>query len=354
MKQTRTLLLAQKTPFFIRSMFSRLSRNLAFILLLTGTPVAVHSAPDPAGGYLFVTFRHEGINGEQLYFALSRDGRVWSALNHSKPVLGSTIGDQGVRDPFLLRTQDGKFVLIATDLSIYRRRSETKNGAETWKQSVQAGSRSMVIWESSDLIHWDGPRLAEVGAKDAGCVWAPEAIYDPDASDYLVFWASTSPGDQFKKQRIWASHTKDFRTFSPSFVYQEGPTSLIDTSIVRDGDVYYRFTKDAGHATILMESAPKLSGPWSEIPGFALKGVSGIEGPECYLLNRDSPDKPKLWCLIADFYAKSLGYQPFVTGDLSKGNFQPGEGFVFPFKFRHGTVLPVSEEEYQRIEKAFR
>jgi len=53
--------------------------------------------------------------------------------------------------------------------------------------------------------------LAIVAPDDAGCVWAPEAIYDAGAEDYLVFWASTTRRDDFSKQRIWAAHTKDFR-----------------------------------------------------------------------------------------------------------------------------------------------
>ena len=322
------------------------------VMALLMLSIACSQAND--GGYLFATFKHEGVNGEQIYFALSQEGRTWSALNQSKPVLVSQVGDKGVRDPFLLRMQDGKkFVLIATDLSIYQRKLDGKSGAEAWKQSVQAGSRSLVIWESTDLVHWDGPRLVAVAPEDGGCAWAPEAVYDSESGDYLVFWASTTASDRFSKQRIWASRTKDFQNFSPPFVYIERPSGVIDTTIVHDRDRYYRFSKDIGRHAITMESSPKLSGPWEEIPGFSLGKTSGIEGPECYLLNSESEGSPRTWCLVVDFYAKSLGYQPFVTQDLSKGNFAEGQGFSFPFKFRHGTILPISGEEYSRLQKAF-
>lgn len=40
-------------------------------------------------GYLFVHFTGEEKLGEQIYFALSRDGLHWMDLNEGKPVLVS-------------------------------------------------------------------------------------------------------------------------------------------------------------------------------------------------------------------------------------------------------------------------
>ena len=306
------------------------------------------------GGYLFVTFKGESPDGEQVYFALSQDGKAWSALNQSKPVLTSQIGEKGARDPFLLRRQnDGKFVLIATDECIFRKRIEVGNGPGTWKKAREAGSRSLVIWESTDLVHWNGPRLVAVAPKDAGCAWAPEAIYDPAAGDYLVFWASTTAADHFKKHRVWSCHTRDFRDFSPPAVFIDRDSGTIDTTIVHEGGLYYRFSKDETRKAIIMESSPRLVGTWQEVSGFSLAATMGIEGPECFPLYAGGEGTPQTWCLIVDAYAKSLGYQPYLTQDLAKGIFTKGEGFVFPFKFRHGAVLPISGEEFTRLQAAF-
>jgi arabinoxylan arabinofuranohydrolase len=55
---------------------------------------------------------------EQIYLAISVDGCQWEALNGSQPILISTLGEKGVRDPYLLRSHDGrKFYLLATDVS---------------------------------------------------------------------------------------------------------------------------------------------------------------------------------------------------------------------------------------------
>lgn len=305
------------------------------------------AAPANPGGYLFVTFRgQQGSMDEQIYFALSKDGRNWTALNDSKPVLVSQLGEKGVRDPYLLRSHDNKkLYLIATDLSWALDRSVPR--------SIRAGSRSIVIWESTDLVRWSEPRLVKVAPDDAGCAWAPEAVYDEERNDYMVFWASTTKRDNFAKHRIWAAHTKDFKTFSEPFIYIEKPVTIIDTTIIHDGRSYYRFTKDEQFKAVTLETSPKLMGPWTNLPNFSLATLRGHEGPACYMVEPASNGKPAAWCLILDHYAKGLGYQPFVTHDLAGGHFAPGEGFTFPFHFRHGSVIPVTGAEYRRLQAAY-
>ena len=299
------------------------------------------------GGYLFATFKGEQTPmTEQIYFAVSTNGRHWNALNNGQPVLVSTLGEKGVRDPYLLRASDGKkFYLIATDLSINLNRD--------WGRAVRGGSKSIVIWSSTNLVHWSEPRLVKVAPDDAGCTWAPEAIYDESRKEYLVFWASTTGSDNFAKHRIWAAWTKDFATFDKPFIYTAKPWTLIDSTIVRENGKYYRFSKDEKEKDITFETSENLMGPWNDVTNFSLAKMRGYEGPECYVIKPAADGKPATWCLILDQYSKGTGYQPFVTEDLSSGQFKAGEGFVFPFKFRHGSVLPVSTAEYERLEKAF-
>ena len=69
--------------------------------------------------YLFVYFTGNTINEEQIRFALSDDGYNFKALNNNQPVISSkTISlSGGVRDPHILRCEDGKtFYMVATDM----------------------------------------------------------------------------------------------------------------------------------------------------------------------------------------------------------------------------------------------
>jgi sucrose-6-phosphate hydrolase SacC (GH32 family) len=316
-------------------------------LILAIIMLASSAAFAGEGGFLFVTFKGEQTPlTEQIYFGLSRDGLQWEALHGGEPVLISSLGEKGVRDPYLLRSHDGKkFFILATDLSIHR------NG--NWTRATHAGSKSLVIWESADLVHWSEPRLVSVAAADAGCTWAPEAVYDDQTHDYLVFWASTTKSDGFAKQRIWAARTTDFRTFSKPFIYIDKPRDVIDTDIVRAGETYYRFSKDETFKAITMERSDKLMGPWKEMPEFSLAKLTGYEGPEGFQLQGPSEGKPAVWGLLLDHYSRGDGYKLFVTHDLSTGQFTPVSDVHFPFLFRHGFPLAISTEEYDRLKTAY-
>ena len=188
---------------------------------------------------------------------------------------------------------------------------------------------------------------------DAGCTWAPEAVYDEDTGDYLVYWASTTSGDDFSKHRIWAAHTSDFVTFGAPFVYLERDHSVIDTTIIREDDRYYRFTKHERHRTIFLETNKKLAGPWDDIPGFSLVNAAGYEGPTCFALTPAADGHPGTWCLLVDHYAKKTGYAAFVTRDLSGGKFAPAPDITFSVKTPHGSVLAITEEEFSRVQAVY-
>ncbi len=308
-------------------------------LCFAGTTFAADS-----GGYLFVTFRGEGSPmTEQIYFMVSENGRDWSALHEGEPVLVSTVGEKGVRDPYIIRSHDGKKVyLIATDLSINLNRD--------WGRAQTAASKSIVIWESEDLVNWSEPRLVKVAPDNAGCTWAPEAVYDEERGEYMVFWASKTADDNFVKQRIWAARTKDFKTFGEPFVYIEKPTTVIDTTIIRENGQYYRFTKDEQYKAITMETSKDLMGGWKDVEGFTLAKLTGYEGPTCFMIEPPADGKPAKWCLLLDWYSRGRGYQPYMTDDLGRGQFAEADAMNFPFHpVRHGTVMPITGEEMSRL-----
>ena len=126
-------------------------------------------------GYLYAFFKRESADGEQIYFALSEanDALRFDDLNGGKPVLYSTLGECGVRYPHIVRSPEGdRFYLLATDLRLYVSRD--------WDRHQRRGSRSIMVWESTDLVNWGEGRLVEVAPPEAGNTWAPEAVWDPE------------------------------------------------------------------------------------------------------------------------------------------------------------------------------
>lgn len=288
--------------------------------------------------YIFVHFTEEINNGEQIFFSVSRDGLHWQDLNGGKPVLHSPMGEQGIRDPFLVQhPQTGRYHLIATDLCMYNRKQD-------WEGAVHNGSRDILVWDSDDLLHWDGPRAVTLAPEGAGCAWAPEAIWDEEEQAYLIIFAPYMPeGD---RHRIYGSYTKDFRSFSPAFKYIEREKAVIDTTIIRHGGMYYRFTKDESTAFIVLDKGASLQGEFTPVPAPILKTLGALEGPECYQL----PDGR--WCLICDQYKAHKGYLPIVIDNLDTGDMHPlaeDQYDLGQVLKRHGGVLKISDEAYRAL-----
>ena len=300
-----------------------------------------------SSAYLFTHFvgNESSADHEQIYFSVSQTGTSWTTLNGCKPVLTSNVGEKGVRDPYILRGKDGKFYIIATDLSIYHNND--------WGRAQSAGSQSIVVWESSDLVNWSDARLVKVAVDNAGCTWAPEAVYDKAKGKYMVFWASRVLDDNYAKQRVYRSYTSDFKEFTTPEVYIESDADNIDTTIVEENDMYYRFTKDESKKSVTMMKSTSLDSGWTDVATYTINGVAGntvtgYEGPTIYKNNDGG------WTLLLDYYSKSQGYKPFVTDDLSKGVFKSAADFTFDATYRHGTVMPITQDEYDALIAKYR
>ncbi|MFF4032545.1 family 43 glycosylhydrolase [Streptomyces sviceus] len=312
-------------------------------------------------GYLFAYFNGEGTaDGEQIRYALSRgnDPLHWRELNQGKPVLTSTTGEKGLRDPFVIRSPKGdRFYLIATDLRMYR------NSSGSWDDVQRHGSKSIMVWESTDLVHWTDQRLVKVAPDNAGNTWAPEACWDAGLGEYVVFWASKlyadddpgHTGSTYNKM-LYAT-TKDFRTFSAPKVWHDPGHSVIDSTVVKYKDTYYRFTKDERDPASSSPCAKFITGEKSTSltatrydPVADCIGSGAMdrgEGPTVFRSNTE-----KKWYLFIDEYG-GRGYVPFETTDLDSGTWTPSTNYQLPASPRHGTVLPVTQKEYDRLLAAY-
>ena len=326
----------------------------------------VKAAPKPLAeadytDYFFAYFTGEGhTDGEQIYFSASRDGLNWKTLNDNAPVLTSDLGEKGVRDPFIIRSFEGdKFYLIATDLKIY--------GGNGWTAAQEAGSQSLMVWESTDLVNWSKQRMVPVSAAiDAGCTWAPEAVYDERTGEYVVFWASKVAGDHYSKQRLYYAKTRDFYSFTEPKIYIDYDQSSIDTTMIKANGSVYRYTKnESDHTnqlgaltkTIFVEKGSDVLGSFTQIPSAVLNSRANqyVEGPTIYKLNQDDA-KEDTWCLLLDDFGGG-GYYPLLTTDLDSGEFtRLQSGYQLPGGDRtprHGTPIRITAEEYANVADAY-
>lgn len=331
------------------------------------------------GGYLWLNFGDQEGGYEKIFYGYSEDGLTWKKLNKVNGTVRSVLSnhakgsDLGVRDPHLIRSAKGdKYWILGTDLHA----EGGGTGGSGWNQL--SASQNLIIWESTDLVNWSEPRLVYAGFDNAGCVWAPEAIYDEATGDYVVYWSArdkSKAGTDQNALRVYVCRTKDFVTFTEPKVWLSedqdtgGEVNIIDSTIVKDNGKFYRFSTSDWNTVVDVSNTldtedvldirngetSKPKGSWTRLvtrsesaaAGFTFinsKGENaGIEGLTVYQL----PDGR--WCAMGD----NQGYKAYVTDDLSSGKFTAANASFPDGKFRHGTVVRLTKEEDARVQAAF-
>lgn len=339
-----------------------------------GTPPSDVSADAEYAGYFFPYFTGEQGGGETISMAVSDgpDPLNWTTLNGGEPVLTSNLGTGGLRDPFVMRKQDGSgFVMLATDLQIA--------GGGNFGDAQETGSRKIMIWESSDLVNWSEQREVVLAPENAGNLWAPEAFYDAEAGEYVVFWASALyPADVPPEQRDIATSyqrmmyatTQDFVNFSEPRVWIDEKRGdglgMIDSTIAYEDGVYHRITKDESYMAMRQESSTDLQRTQgvSDGDGWDLTGERiGVGEPNPWggtFTNGEGPTMfPSLtddrWFMLQDqpSYHGGQGYMLFETNDLAAGQWSANLDATLPASPRHGSVIPITEEERQGLLAAY-
>lgn len=157
--------------------------------------------------------------------------------------------------------------------------------------------------------------------------------------------------------RLMYATTTDFRTFSPARVWKDPGYSVIDATMIRHNGTYHRFTKDERNSTssspcsrfILQDRSSAVTNPGyafvAECIGRAV--ISRGEGPLVFKSNT-----AQKWYLFIDEYG-ARGYVPFETTDLASGRWTRSADYTMPRRPRHGTVLPVTQAEYDRSLRAY-
>jgi len=259
------------------------------------------------------------------------------------------VGECGVRDPFLVRDEAaGRFVLIGTDLKI--------GAGQDWNRATRHGSDSILVWESADLVHWDGPFRRRVSAPGAGNTWAPKAFWSAERGVWLVFWASAifaegedrAPGTH---QRMMVAPTADFRTFGEPEVYLDLGHDVIDSTFLEDGGRWYRFSAneqggEPGRGRhIFGEAGSSLEDPAFEplAEDIGKADMVRAEGPAVA-----ADPAGGRWYLLADEFGLR-GYQLFTTTDLAGAAWEHVPEAVLPPGARHGSMLAVTPEERSRL-----
>lgn len=284
--------------------------------------------------YLFSYFTDNGQDG--LHYASSTDGLQWSALRQGASYLTPEVGkDKLMRDPCIIRGADGQFHMVWTS---------------GWNDQIIGYS------SSKDLKNW-APQQAipvmehEPTAKNS---WAPEVFYDDQQKQYLIFWATTIPGrhsdvadserEKGLNHRIYYVTTKDFKKFSGTKLFFNPSFSAIDASLLKKGKWYYMFVKNENpkpaEKNIRITKSRKAAGPYPVEVSAPITGNYWAEGPTAVEIGE----------YVYVYFDKYIDHQYGAVRSRDMEHWEDVSDQVkFPKGIRHGTVLTITEAEFNAI-----
>lgn len=284
--------------------------------------------------YLFCYFKG---NGDGLHFAYSQDGFSWSVLQNDSCFLKPQVSrDRLFRDPCISKGPDGLYHMVWT---------------------VSWNDRGIGYASSSDLVHWSAQQFIPVMEHEdsARNAWAPEITYDSKKRKYVIYWASTISGKYPQKDtaaesgynhRIYYVTTRDFKKFSKTRLLYDPGFSVIDASIVADGERWLMFLKNETRypvqKNIRVAVAQKITGPYTK-PGPPITGAYWAEGPTAIQINGQ-------WIVYFDKY-RDHKYGAVSSPDLIHWT-DISDRISFPPGMRHGTVFRISGQEFSRMREA--
>lgn len=344
-----------------------LSLFLSVLMLATSLPFAGLSASaadessnlpkSTSGAYLFAYFRNDAksTNGENVFYAVSKDGYNYEALNGGVPVASASQGTGHSRDPYIMKAQDGaeyKYYMVATDANTTNNYNNT--GLHTWG--------------SNDLITWDelaNPQFATDkggGSKTiTNMCWAPEAIWDPVAGKYMVYFATNEADSAANESaKIYYSYTADFRNFSEKKVLFDPGYGVIDADITPYGNGYVMlYKKEASSGTGAKKvwytfktgkSPSNSDGEYDAANAKVFESVSNTqaEGPQVFPISGTSS-----YGVLVDYFSDG-GFGFSYTSDFeSYSKISADNCSINHLNPSHGCIIPISDMEYYNLSQAF-
>jgi len=290
-------------------------------------------ADEGFSSYLFVYFTGNSGDQEAIRFALSADGLTYKALNNNQPIIASdTIAQmKGVRDPHIYRGPDNMYYMVVTDMK----------ASMGW-----SNNHAMVLLKSSDLVNWTHS-IVDIAAlfpefKEVNRVWAPQTIWDPIAGKFMIYWSQRSHNDKDVIHYAYANSSFTSLETTPKVLFSY-PSSTIDGDIIIKDGVYNLFFKTEGNGNGIKKAvASSLTGPYVVKENKYLQQTTqAVEGACVFRLINSGT-----YVLMYDVY--SNGKYEFTTStELS--NFKVLNGVSMNFSPRHGTVIPITDEEAKRL-----
>lgn len=339
---------------------NKILSQIVIVLMILGVATKLSAQqPNPPGqvknpeqaknkAYLFAHMLHRDYG--RLYYTVSLDGLHWTQLNGNARVFENYHGH-----PDICKGHDGRYYLAG-------------NNSDADPQ--------IHFWVSDDLIDWQPYSLYTPDLKSIPDypnplqrIGAPKIYYDQETKQYILTWHTPhQEGTKEDPERYWASQrtlyvlSKDLKTFETApqklFGWSMG---TIDVFIRHVNGSYYAVLKDETYPTlywvtgktIRIAKSKNLTGPYSE-PSAPIS-PNFREAPMLI----PSPDG-NVWYMYYEQYP-GVSYGLSIAENLNGPWFQ-ASGYTFfsdwdkyslPPTVRHGCMITISKEEYDKLVDKF-
>jgi hypothetical protein len=291
-------------------------------------------------------FMFSSFSGEKggLLLAYSEDLYNWTEI--PGPHLKPTIGDNIMRDPFIMMGPGRIIHMVWTT---------------GW------GRRDIGYASTRDFINWSAPKLIPVMGKHpkARNCWAPKIFYDREQKQWQIIWSTWLDDGTFgapelphtsKQHRIWYATTKDFDKVSEPKVLFDPGYSCIDAYLLKGSKICILFFKDEryndstvvtpAHQNIRMALGSSRYGPFGNVS----EPITGTgpgkwqnEGPCAVVMGGD-------FYVFYDHHGGDTYFGATKSKDLKSWT-DVSEQMNIPKGFKHGSIIRVPSEIVKELLK---
>ena len=296
------------------------------------TPVVVGVAAQPASAtnhysaYVMGYFKespNQSGDSYALHLAVSSDGLTWTPLNQNNPVATPTAGMQGLRDPYLLRKQDGTFVVLATDL-----RGRVFN----------LDNQFIHVWDSTNLTSFSNYRRVRLHSM-ATHSWAPEAFWVASRNQYAVIYSAFNG----TRDVLMVNYTTDFVNMGNPQVFFDPGYNVLDGDVLVDGSTYYLSFKNLTDGNLYVaRSTTGAPNSFTVLTG-GLRQGGAIEAPILVKSNTSNT----FWLWGDSFSPANAVFYAWQSTNINGNSWSTlnQRTFTAPINAKHATISPITAAE---------
>ena len=339
--------------------------TLLFIMLMLLLPMEAQN-PRPADrdiyGWLYC---HMSRKGEFTAFAISRDGVNFRDLNNGDEVYDTRSLSRiegGARDAFISRAADGKgYVMVTTDMCVANSDQWYNYGIDLLR------SDDLINWESTTFDFRQGPGIfcdpeSPDVYRDYGAicrVWAPQTLWDPDyrwpdgsRGGYFIYYSLLNEKEDTYDRIFYSYADRSFTKLTKPQVLIDWGYATIDTDInyiKADKRFHILIKKEGGKPGIFTTSSKRLTGPYPEPDEkdfVNFEGKKKCEGPSAFQLPGEDT-----WTIAYVEYSSSPSKYRVCKADKYMRHFHSPADITGVADPQHGSFMPITKEEYERLEQ---